>query len=235
MRSVPNPIQKATKEAPFDPQAFLATVGAGRSITHCPKGYKIFSQGDTSDAVFYLQKGRVKLTVTSEQGRQAVIAILGPGDFFGEASLAGNSARSATATTLAPSFILTIEKQEMMRVLHEEHAFSDLFLGYLLSRNTRIEEDLVHQLFDSSERRLARALLLLARYGEEGQPEAIVPAISQETLAAMVGTTRSRVCFFMSKFRKAHFIEVDHSGGLRVHSSLLNVVLREQRSRGTRR
>jgi CRP/FNR family cyclic AMP-dependent transcriptional regulator len=209
----------------FDPQVFLATVGAAKTITQCPKDYKVFSQGDPSDAVFYIQQGRVKLKVKSKQGKEAVIAILGGGDFHGEACLIGQAVCLATATAIAPSFILRIDKDEMLRVLHEEHAFSDLFIPYVLSRNLRIQEDLVDQLFNSSEQRLARTLLLLAHYGKEGQPETISPEINQETLAGMVGTTRSRVNFFMNKFKKLGFI--DYKDGLRVHSSLLNIALHD--------
>jgi CRP/FNR family transcriptional regulator, cyclic AMP receptor protein len=209
----------------FDPQVFLATVGVAKTITQCPKDYKIFSQGDPSDAVFYIQQGRVKLKVKSKQGKEAVIAILGGGDFLGEACLIGQAFCLATATAIAPSFILRIDKDEMLRVLHEEHTFSDLFIPYVLSRNLRIQEDLVDQLFNSSEQRLARTLLLLAHYGKEGTPETISPEINQETLAGMVGTTRSRVNFFMNKFKKLGFI--DYKDGLRVHSSLLNIALHD--------
>jgi len=189
------PQPKTTKKqkgvASFDPQVFLATVGAARTITECPKDYKIFSQGDPADAVFYIQQGRVKLKVISKQGKEAVIAILGMGDFLGEACLIGQTVCLMTATVIAPSFILRIEKSEMLRVLHEERRFSDYFIPYVLSRNVRTQEDLVDQLFNSSEQRLARTLLLLAHYGKEGAPESVVPEINQETLAGMVGTTRS--------------------------------------------
>jgi CRP/FNR family transcriptional regulator, cyclic AMP receptor protein len=223
------PLTKTTKKqkgmVSFDPQAFLATVGAARTITQCPKDYKIFSQGDPSDAVFYIQEGRVKLKVKSKQGKEAVIAILGVGDFFGEGCLIGQKVCLATAMAIAPSFILRIEKNEMLRVFHEEREFSDFFLPYVLSRNARIQEDLVDQLFNSSEQRLARTLLLLAQYGKEGGPETIIPEINQETLAGMVGTTRSRVNFFMNKFKKFGFI--DYEDGLRVHRSLLNIALHD--------
>ncbi len=209
----------------FDPQVFLATVGAARTITQCPKDYKIFSQGDPAENVFYIQQGRVKVKVISKQGKEAVIAILGPGEFLGEACLIGQTVCLATATTMVPSSILRIVKQEMLRVLHEERAFSDLFIPYLLSRNVRAQEDLVDQLFNSSEQRLARTLLLLANYGKEGTPETVVPKINQETLAGMVGTTRPRVSFFMNKFKKLGFI--DYKDGLRVHRSLLNIVLHD--------
>ncbi len=224
-----DPLPKATKKqkgaVSFDPQVFLATVGAARTITECPKDYKIFSQGDRSDAVFYIRQGRVKLKVKSKQGKEAVIAILGVGDFLGEGCLIGQTVCLATATTIAPTTTLRIEKSEMLRVLHEERRFSDFFVPYMVSRNVRTQEDLVDQLFNSSEQRLARTLLLLAHYGKEGTPESVVPEINQETLAGMVGTTRSRVNFFMNKFKKLGFI--DYKDGLRVHRSLLNVVLHD--------
>jgi CRP/FNR family transcriptional regulator, cyclic AMP receptor protein len=223
------PLTKTTKKqkgmVSFDPQAFLATVGAARTITQCPKDYKIFSQGGPSDAVFYIQEGRVKLKVKSKQGKEAVIAILGVGDFFGEGCLIGQKVCLATAMAIAPSFILRIEKNEMLRVFHEEREFSDFFLPYVLSRYARIQDDLVDQLFNSSEQRLARTLLLLAHYGKEGGPETVAPEINQETLAGMVGTTRSRVNFFMNKFKKFGFI--DYEDGLRVHRSLLNIALHD--------
>ncbi len=224
-------LQKATmkhKEVvnSFDPLAFLATVGTARTITQCLKDHKIFSAGEPSDAIFYLQKGRVKLTVTSEQGKEAVLAILAPGNFFGEACLTGQTVRMATATSMAPCSILRIEKAEMLRVLQEEHALSGLFISHLLSRNMRVEEDLVDQLFNSSEKRLARALLLLAHYGNAGKPDRVVPEVSQQVLAEMIGTTRSRVSFFMNRFRKLGFIK--YNGGLQVRSSLLNMVLHER-------
>jgi CRP/FNR family transcriptional regulator, cyclic AMP receptor protein len=219
------PTKKQKAMDSFDPQVFLATVGLARTITEFPKDYKIFSQGDPADAVFYIQKGRVKLKVISKQGKEAVIAILDAGDFLGEACLIGQTVCLVTATAIAPSFVLRIEKNEMLRVLHEEPKFSDFFLPYVLSRNVRTQEDLVDQLFNSSEQRLARTLLLLAHYGKEGAPETIVPEINQETLAGMVGTTRSRVNFFMNKFKKLGFI--DYKEGLRVHRSLLNIVLHD--------
>ena len=221
-----NKLKVHTKKGPaFDPQAFLATVGLKRTIIQCRPDHKIFSQGDPSDAVFYIQKGRVKLTIISEQGKEAVIAILGAGDFVGEACLTGQMVRVASATTIVPSAMLRIEKAEMLRVLQKERALSGLFISYLLSRNLRVEEDLVDQLFNSTEKRLARTLLLLARYGKEGSPETVVPEINQETLAEMIGVTRERVNFFMNKFRKLGFIE--YNGELQIHSSLLNVVLHE--------
>jgi len=223
------PLAKPTKKnkggISFDPQVFLATVGVARTITQCPKDYKIFSQGDPAESVFYIQQGKVKVKVKSKQGKEAVIAILGEGDFLGEACLIGQTVCLATATAIAPSSILRIEKNEMLRVLHEEPKFSDLFIPYVLSRNVRAQEDLVDQLFNSSEQRLARTLLLLAHYGKEGTPETIVPEINQETLAGMVGTTRSHVNFFMNKFKKLGFI--DYKDGLRVHRSLLNIVLHD--------
>jgi CRP/FNR family transcriptional regulator, cyclic AMP receptor protein len=223
--SQPKTTKKTLKGHTFDPQVFLATVGLKRTITQCRPGQKIFSQGDASDSVFYIQKGRVKLTIISEQGKEAVIAILGAGDFLGEACLMGQVLRVASATAIVPSALLRIQKDEMLRVLQKERALSGLFISYLLSRNVRIEEDLVDQLFNSTEKRLARTLLLLARYGKEGSPETVVPEIDQETLAEMIGVTRERVNFFMNKFRKLGFI--DYNGGLQIHSSLLNVVLHE--------
>jgi len=225
MGSLPKTTKNQKGVVSFDPQVFLATVGAARTITECPKDYKIFSQGDPSDAVFYIQEGRVKVKVKSKQSKEAVIAILGVGDFFGEGCLIGQKVCLATAMAIAPSFILRIEKNEMLRVFHEERKFSDFFLPYVLSRNARIQEDLVDQLFNSSEQRLARTLLLLAHYGKEGAPEAIATEINQETPAGMVGTTRSRVNFFMNKFKKLGFI--DYEDGLRVHRSLLNIALHD--------
>ncbi len=225
MSSLPNSTGKQKGGVSFDPQSFLATVGVARTITQCSKDYKIFSQGDPAENVFYIQQGRVKLKVKSKQGKEAVIAILGAGEFLGEACLIGQTVCLATATTIVPSTILRIDKREMQRVLHEERMFSDLFIPYLLSRNVRTQEDLVDQLFNSSEQRLARTLLLLANYGKEGTPETIVPEITQETLAGMVGTTRSRVSFFMNKFKKLGLI--DYKDGLRVHRSLLNIVLHD--------
>lgn len=209
----------------FDPQTFLATVGRGKTTLSIGKKKVIFSQGDAADAVFYIQEGKVKITVVSQQGNEAVVAILEPGDFFGEACLSSLTIRLATATALVASTIVRIEKTAMIRVLHDEPAFSALFLAYALSRNLRIEEDLVDQLFNSSEKRLARVLLLLAHIGKERKPEPALAKISQETLAEMIGTTRSRVSFFMNKFRKLGFIE--YNGDLTVHSSLLNIVLHD--------
>ncbi len=225
MGGLPKAAKKQKGEASFDPQVFLATVGVARTITQSPKDYKIFSQGDPADSVFYIQEGRVKLKVKSKQGKDAVIAILGASDFLGESCLIGQTVCLATATTIAPTTTLRIEKTEMLRVLHEERTFSDFFVPYVLSRNARIQEDLVDQLFNSSEQRLARTLLLLANYGKEGAPETVAPEINQETLAGMVGTTRSRVNFFMNKFKKLGFI--DYKDGLRVHKSLLNIALHD--------
>jgi CRP/FNR family transcriptional regulator, cyclic AMP receptor protein len=209
----------------FDPKIFLAKVGEGRTVAEYSKDQKIFSQGEPADAVFYIQKGKVKLTVVSNAGKEAVIAILNTGDFLGEGCLAAQPKRMATAIAISSCSILHLEKEAMIRALHDEPAFSEMFVSYLLSRNMRIEEDLVDQLFNSSEKRLARVLLLLSRFGKEGKPEPVVAKISQETLAEMIGTTRSRVSFFMNKFRKMGFIE--YNGGLHVHSSLLNVVLHD--------
>ena len=209
--------------ASFDPKKFLAKVGEGKTIANYQKDQIVFTQGDVADAVFYIQKGKLKLTVISEQGKEAVIAILGPGHFFGEGCLNGHGLRVATTTAMDECLITRITKAAMIATLHNETDFSELFMAYLLARNSRIEEDLVDQLFNSSERRLARLLLLLANFGKEGKPEPIVGKISQETLAEMIGTTRARVSFFMNKFRKLGYIE--YNGHLKVHNSLLNVVL----------
>ena len=214
------------KKRDFDLKAFLATIGEGRRFVFVPKKQTIFAQGDPSDAVFYIQNGKVKLTVVSNDGKEATIGILSEGDFFGEGCLAAQSRRMGSATALTDAAVLRIEKSAMMRVLHREHTVSDMFVAYLLARNIRYEEDLVDQLFNSSEKRLARILLLLAYFGKEGTPETVVPKIGQETLAEMVGTTRSRVSFFMNRFRKLGFIDYN-SEGLQVHSSLLNVVLHD--------
>ena len=213
----------------FDPNTFLATIGEGRKNLAVSKKQGIFAQGDAADAVFYIQKGRVKLTVVSKVGREATIGILGEGNFFGEGALAGQALRMGSASAMTDCEIQRIEKKAMVAALHREHAFSDMFVAYLLARNVRYEEDLVDQLFNSSEKRLARVLLLLAHFGKEGVPEPVVPKISQETLAEMVGTTRSRVSFFMNRFRKMGFIHYAGGleGGLQVHSSLLNVVLHD--------
>jgi CRP/FNR family cyclic AMP-dependent transcriptional regulator len=211
---------------PFDPLAFLAKVGTGKTILEFHKNQNVFMQGDVADSVFYLQKGRLKLTVTSEHGKEAVVAILEPGQFFGEGCLNGHPLRLATTTAMEDSLITAITKKAMLAVLHDEPAFSEMFMSYLLSRNSRIEEDLIDQLFNSSERRLARLLLLLANFGKEGAPLAINPNISQETLAEMIGTTRSRVSFFLNKFRKMGLIS--YNGKIEVHSSLLSTVLNEK-------
>jgi CRP/FNR family cyclic AMP-dependent transcriptional regulator len=212
----------------FDPNFFLAKVGRGRTIADYQKNQVVFSQSDPADAIFYIQKGKVKLTVVSDNGKEAVIAILGSGNFLGEACLAGRPLCLATATAMSECSIVRLEKSATVRVLHEEPAFTELFLAYLLSRNIRIEEDLVDQLFNSSEKRLARVLLLLANFGKESKPEPVIAKISQETLAEMIGTTRSRVSFFMNKFRKLGFIEYNGGlNGLHVHSSLLNIVLHD--------
>jgi len=213
------------KNRGFDPHTFLATIGEGRKMLAVPKHQTIYTQGDEADAVFYVQKGRVKLTVVSKIGKEATIGILSEGNFFGEGSLAGQVLRMGSAAAMTDCDLLRVEKQAMMDALHREHAFSDMFVAYLLARNIRYEEYLVDQLFNSSEKRLARVLLLLAHFGKEGVPETVIPKISQETLAEMVGTTRSRVSFFMNRFRKLGFIH--YNGGLQVHSSLLNIVLHD--------
>jgi CRP/FNR family transcriptional regulator, cyclic AMP receptor protein len=217
----------ATKpQASFDPRTFLAKIGNGHGVDKYRKDQIVFAQGDLADAVFYLQKGKVKLTVVSEQGKEAVIAILGTDEFFGEGCLAGQTQRIATVTTMADSVIARLEKTAIIEVIHREPAFSEKFIAHLLGRSIRVEADLVDQLFNSSEKRLARLLLLLANFGKEGSPEPVIPKISQETLAEMIGTTRSRVSYFMNKFRKLGFI--DYNGGIEVHSSLLNIVLHDQ-------
>ncbi len=210
----------------FDPKSFLAKVGEGRSMGRYRKDVIVFAQGDPADAVFYVQKGKVKVTVISEQGKEAVVAILGPDEFCGEGCLAGQQRRMATATAMTECEIMRLEKSAIVLTLHEEPAFSEMFVAHLLARTIRVEEDLVDQLFNSSEKRLARALLLLANFGKEGRPEPIIAKVSQETLAEMIGTTRSRVSHFMNKFRKLGFI--DYNGTLEVHSSLLSVVLHDQ-------
>jgi len=224
-RNAIGPRVAAKKRRAFDPRAFLATIGEGRKSVLFQRKQGIFAQGDTADAVFYIQTGKVKLTVVSKIGKEATIAILGDGDFFGEGSLAGQALRIGSATAMTDCAVLRIDKQAMMEALHREHEFSDLFVAYLLARNIRYEEDLVDQLFNSSEKRLARVLLLLAHFGKEGKPETVVPKISQEMLAEMIGTTRSRVSFFMNRFRKLGFIH--YNGGLQIHSSLLQIVLHD--------
>jgi CRP/FNR family transcriptional regulator, cyclic AMP receptor protein len=217
----------ATKpKPPFDPHSFLAQVGEGRSVTKYRKHRVLFSQGDPADAVFYIQKGKVKISVISEQGKEAVVSVLGTDEFLGEACLAGQTRRIATATTMMETVIVRLQKAAVIRVIHEEPAFAEMFIAHLLSRTIRVEADLVDQLFNSSEKRLARLLLLLANFGKESEPEPVIANISQETLAEMIGTTRSRVSSFMNKFRRLGFIDYN-GGGLEVHSSLLNVVLHD--------
>jgi CRP/FNR family transcriptional regulator, cyclic AMP receptor protein len=219
---------KPKEKPPFDPQVFLAKMGEGRIISDYRKDEMVFAQGDKANTIFYIQKGKVKLTVISQQGKEAVIAILGAGDFFGEGCLASQPLRMATAAAMSECSIVRLDKEDTIRVLHEEPAFSELFLAYMLSRNNRLEEDLVDQLFNSSEKRLARVLLLLANFGKESKPEPVIPKMSQETLAEIIGTTRSRVSFFMNKFRKLGLIDYkDGMAGLQVHSSLMNVVLHD--------
>ena len=217
----------ATKRrASFSPKAFLARVGEGRSIATYRKSQIVFSQGDPADAVFYIQKGKVKVTVVSDQGKEAIVAILAADEFFGEACLAGQAQRISTVAAMTETAIVRLEKAAIVRVIHEEPAFSEMFMAHLLGRTIRVEADLIDQLFNSSEKRLARLLLLLANFGKEGKPEPIIAKISQETLADMIGTTRSRVSFFMNKFRRLGFIK--YNGGIEVHSSLLNAVLHDQ-------
>ncbi len=220
------PVVTAKKFRKFDTKTFLSTIDGGRTITAFSKKQAIFVQGDTSAAVFYIQKGKVKLTVVSKIGKEATIDILNEGDFFGEGCLTGQTLRLFSATAMTDCSVMQIAKKSMIEVLHREHAFSDMFVAYLLTRNIRYEEDLVDQLFNSSEKRLARMLLLLAHFGKDGKPETVIPKMSQESLAEMVGTTRSRVSFFMNRFRKLGFIDYN-SGGLQVHSSLLNMVLHD--------
>jgi CRP-like cAMP-binding protein len=211
------------KAAVFDAKTFLTKAGTGRSISSYRKNQVIFAQGAPADAVFYLERGQVKLTVVSKGGKAAIVAMLGPGDFFGEGCLAGQPVRMATSSAMTDAAVVRVERRAMLRLLHERSVFSERFMAHLLARNVRFEEDLVDQLFNSSEKRLARVLLLLARFGKEGATEPVVPRISQEVLAEMVGTTRPRISGFMNKFRRLGFIE--YNGGLHVHSSLLNVLL----------
>jgi len=220
------PTALARKTPNFDPRKFLATIGEGRKVVMFPKKQTIFAQGDAADAVFYIQAGKVRLSVVSKAGKEATLGILSEGQFFGEGSLAGQALRMGSATAMTDCELLRIDKKAMMLALHREHTFSDLFVTYLLARNIRYEEDLVDQLFNSSEKRLARLLLLLAHFGKEGIPETVIPKISQETLAQMIGTTRSRVSFFMNRFKELGFLDYGESG-LQVHSSLLNVVLHD--------
>jgi CRP/FNR family transcriptional regulator, cyclic AMP receptor protein len=221
-----SPIGARNIKRGFDPHSFLATIGEGRKMLSFCKKQAIFAQGDPADAVFYLQKGKIKLTVVSKTGKEATIGLLVEGTFFGEGSLAGQALRMGSATAVTDCTVLRIAKKSMMKALHREHTLSDLFVAYLLARNIRYEEDLVDQLFNSSEKRLARILLLLAQFGKDGTPQVVIPKISQETLAEMVGTTRPRVSFFMNRFRKLGFVDYN-GGGLQVHSSLLSVVLHD--------
>jgi CRP/FNR family cyclic AMP-dependent transcriptional regulator len=215
----------AKKRSEFDPKIFLSTIDGDRKMAALSKKHTIFVQGDPSDAVFYIQKGKVRLTVVSKSGKEATIGILNEGDFLGEGALSGQALRMFSATAMTDCSVMRIHKKAMMEVLHREHALSDMFVAYLLTRNVRYEADLVDQLFNSSEKRLARILLLLAHFGKDGKPEVAIPKISQETLAEMIGTTRSRVSFFMNRFRKLGFIR--YNGELEVHSSLLNIVLHD--------
>jgi len=217
---------KTKLKVEFDPSAFLAVADSGRTKATYAEHQVLFSQGDLADAVFYIQQGKVKVTVVSEQGKEAVVAVLGPDEFCGEGCLAGQPRRIATATAMTECEVMRLEKTAIVRVLHDEPAFSEMFVAHLLTRTIRVEEDLVDQLFNSSEKRLARALLLLANFGKEGRPEPVIAKVSQETLAEMIGTTRSRVSFFMNKFRRLGFIS--YNGHLEIHSSLLSVVLNDQ-------
>jgi CRP/FNR family transcriptional regulator, cyclic AMP receptor protein len=220
-------VAAAKKRRQFDPKSFLTVINGGRKILAFPKKQAIFVQGAPSDAVFYIQKGKVKLTVVSKTGKEATIGILKEGDFFGEACLTGQPLRLCSATALTDCSVMRVEKKTMLNVLHEEHAMSDVFVAYLLTRNSRYEEDLVDQLFNSSEKRLARMLLMLAHFGKEGEPQPVIPKISQETLAQMVGTTRSRINFFMNRFKKLGLIYYGKRSALQVHGSLLNVILHD--------
>src|ERR1700674_3785763 len=226
MKAIPSSSKVRSKINPvFNAQAFLDSAGLARKVVEYRRSETIYSQGETIEDVLYIQKGGIKLSVINEVGKEAVVAMLGPGDFFGEGGLAGQLVRMGTATAIAPTTLLVIGKKEMVRVLHTEHAFSDRFLAYMLARNIRIEEDLVDQLFNSSEKRLARTLLLLAQYGKQDHPQKMLPKVSQETLAEMIGTTRPRVNFFLNKFKKLGFIK--YNGGLHIDASLLSVVLHE--------
>jgi CRP/FNR family cyclic AMP-dependent transcriptional regulator len=218
-------LKKNGKAVLFDPQVFLDTAGVSRKIAEYRRSESIYTQGDAAHSVMYVQKGGVKLSVVNGSGKEAVVAMFGPSDFFGEGCMAGQTIRMGTATAITPTTVLVIEKNELLRVLHSQHELSDHFIRYMLAHNIRVEEDLVDQLFNSSEKRLARTLLLLARYGKQDQPDRSLPKVSQETLAEMIGTTRSRVNFFMNKFRKLGFIE--YNGKIKVNKSLLTVVLHE--------
>jgi len=225
-----NPSKRKAKSMPgkkdaFDAQAFLDSAGVAKRVREFKRADIIFSEGAAADSVMYIQKGGVKITALSAAGKEAIIAILGPGDFFGEGCLAGQPVRMGNAAAITPSTLLVIDKQEMQRVLHEQHDLSDIFINFVLTRNIRIEEDLIDQLFNSTEKRLARTLLLLARYGKEDQPQRVLPKVSQETLAEMIGTTRTRVNLFMNKFKKLGFIK--YNGGIQVDASLLSVVLHD--------
>jgi len=219
-------VAAAKQRRKFNTETFLSTIDGGRTLAVFPKKETIFRQGDSSDSVFYVQKGKVKLTVLSKAGKEATIGILNEGDFFGEGCLTGQAFRLCSATAMTDCSVMKIDKKSMNDVLHREHAFADMFVSYLLARNIRYEADLVDQLFNSSEKRLARILLLLAQFGKEGKPETVIPKMSQETLAEMIGTTRSRVNFFMNRFREMGFVDYS-SEGLQVHSSLLNIVLND--------
>jgi CRP/FNR family transcriptional regulator, cyclic AMP receptor protein len=221
----PRKLKKSGKVDSFDPQVFLDTAGVARKIAEFRKSESIYSQGEAADSVMYVQKGGVKLSVVNGSGKEAVVAMFGPSDFFGEGCMAGQTIRMGTATAASPTTLLVIEKDELLRALHAEHELSDQFIAYMLAHNIRVEEDLIDQLFNSSEKRLARSLLLLARYGKQDQPDGILPKVSQETLAEMIGTTRSRVNFFMNKFRKLGFIE--YKSKIKVNKSLLTVFLYE--------
>jgi CRP/FNR family cyclic AMP-dependent transcriptional regulator len=221
----PSTRKKNGKADSFDPQIFLDTAGVARKVVEYRRAESIYSQGDAAETVMYVQKGGVKFTVVNGSGKEAVVAMFGPSDFFGEGCMAGQPLRMGTATAITPTTLLVMQKKELLRVLHAEHELSDHFISYMLGRNIRVEEDLIDQLFNSSEKRLARTLLLLARYGKQEQPDRILPKVSQETLASMIGTTRSRVNFFMNKFRKLGFIE--YNGKIKVNKSLLTVVLHE--------
>jgi CRP/FNR family cyclic AMP-dependent transcriptional regulator len=220
-------VAASKKLAKFDPKSFLSTIDGGRKIIAFSKKQAIFAQGDSSDAVFYIQEGKIKLSVVSKLGKEATIGILNEGDFLGEGCLTGQPLRLCSATAMTDCTVMRIDKKSMVELLHRQRAFSELFVAYLLTRNIRYEEDLVDQLFNSSEKRLARILLLLAHFGKDGKPETLIPKMSQETLAEMVGTTRSRVSFFMNRFRKLGFIDYHAGDDLQVHSSLLNVVLHD--------
>jgi len=221
------PVAAAKKRRTFDPKTFLSTIDGGRKIVTLRKQQTVFSQGDSADSVFYIQRGKIKLSVVAKSGKEAAIAVLNEGDFFGEGCLTGQPLRMCTATAMIDCTLMHIDKKSMMEVIHREHSFSDMFVEYLLIRNIRHEEDLVDQLFNSSEKRLARILLLLAHFGKDGKPEVAIPKISQETLAEMVGTTRGRINFFMNRFRKLGFIDYRAGDELQVHGSLLNIVLHD--------